>query len=458
MCTSRLSRFDPTPERAFLWLACAAGLAFLVLTPPLQVADENHHLNRSYMIAHGDLGAGEQRGVSGNPVPRSLTQMPERLGSRIAFYPKHKQDPARWRAEFRVELQPERTVFITMPSRYSPVPYVPQALAILMLRPFDPPPVVLLYASRVLNLSMWIALIYATLRIIPSHRWVLALLALTPMSLFTAASASADVLTNGLSFLLVAVILNLRVAAKPVTVVSGLGLWLLATLVGLCKPVYWPLAALMLLIPGRLFGGRLRQAAILAAIFGGSLLPVLLWYTYAASWNVPPAHEWLNPEAQILYLQSNPLAFLSALVVSVQDYALVWVQMFVGVLGWLDTQLPSFVYVMYPSVLLATALLEQPTPDGLGLRDRGLLFAVPGICWLATMFVAYVFWTPVGAVAVAGFQGRYLIPLAPLLLIALQRRRGQGLPRWARYSVVAVSAVTLAIGVGAVVFRYHLGP
>jgi hypothetical protein len=87
-----------------------------------------------------------------------------------------------------------------------------------------------------------------------------------------------------------------------------------------------------------------------------------------------------------------------------------------------------------------------------------LLLAVAGISWLAAMFVCYVYWTHVGSVAVAGFQGRYLIPVAPLVLIALGRQRGRGLPRWARLAAVAVSAGTLAVGIGTVLYRYHLGP
>jgi uncharacterized membrane protein len=454
----RFARFNPTPDKAFLWLACAAGLAFLVLTPPLQVADENRHLMRSYMIAHGDLGATRELGLPGNPVPRSLERMDKRLGSRVAFHPEVRQDPARWRAEFRYALRPEDTVFVRLPSEYSPVAYTPQALAILALDPFDPPPVVLLYAARLLNLVIWIALVHAALRIAPSHRWVLALLALTPMSLSLAGSSSADTLTNGLSFLLVAVILYWRVAEKPVTAGSALGLWLLATAVGQCKLVYWPLALLTLLIPGIRFGRRRRRTAILAVVLAGSLLPALLWYGYIAGLKVPPKETWQNPEGQLLFLRSDPLAFLSAVWVAITDYSVVWVQGFVGILGWLDTRLPDPVYFVYPVVLLAAALYARPVPGGLRLGDRGLLLAVAGISWLAAMFVCYVYWTHVGSVAVAGFQGRYLIPVAPLVLIALGRQRGRGLPRWARLAAVAVSAGTLAVGIGTVLYRYHLGP
>lgn len=212
------------PQRPFLWLATAAGLAFLVLTPPLQVPDENRHLNRSYMIAQGNFWATQRQGIVGNPLPWSLLMMPRRLGIGIAANPSVKQDRAHWRSEFDVALRPEHAVIVSIPSTYSPLPYAPQALAIALLSPLEPPPVVFCYAARLLNLAAWIGLIYAALAIAPSHRWSLALLALLPMSVFMAASVSADVLTNGLAFLWLAVVFRLRCKETPLTARDAVGL------------------------------------------------------------------------------------------------------------------------------------------------------------------------------------------------------------------------------------------
>jgi uncharacterized membrane protein len=437
-----------SPRRVFLWLAGGAGLAFSLLTPPLQVPDENRHLNRSYMISRGDLRATRRAELVGNPIPWSLLSMRHRLareGTSVA---------ERWRAEFGVALQPEAQVFTGIPSLYSPLPYLPQAAAIALLAAFEPPPIVLCYAARLANLAVWIALIHAALGIAASHRWSLALLALTPMSLFMAASSSADVVTNGLAFLWVAVVFRRRADAAPLSARDAVGVWMLASALGLCKPVYWVLAALLFTWPSSIFGGSRRRIGVLLAILGGSLLPALVWFGMTSHFEGPNP-VFADPAAQTALLLSDPAVFASVLLESVRIEALRWLQQFVGVLGWLDTPLPGLVYGVIPVVLCGVALSEAEPPGGIGWRVRSLLLAIPLGCWLVVMLYAFVNWTAPGEGAVRSFQGRYLIPLAPLLGMALQRRGSAGVPLWAARTAVVASASCLGIALVAVVRRYY---
>ena len=91
-------------------------------------------------------------------------------------------------------------------SIYSPVAYLPQAAAIAAGRAFGLHPLALMYLGRVANLMVWIALGYAAIRAAPDLGRPLLLLLLMPMSIFQAASLSADATTNGLAALLAAVV------------------------------------------------------------------------------------------------------------------------------------------------------------------------------------------------------------------------------------------------------------
>jgi uncharacterized membrane protein len=437
-----------SPRRAFLWLAGGVGLAFSLLTPPLQVPDENRHLNRAYMISRGDLGATHRGDLAGNPIPWSLLSMRHRLARDDASF------ADRWRAEFGVALQPETQVFAAIPSLYSPLPYVPQALAVAVLTVFEPPPVVLCYAARLANLAVWIALIHAALGIAASHRWSLALLALTPMSLFMAASSSADVLTNGLAFLWVAVVFRRRAEGTPLSARDAVGVWMLASALGLCKPVYWALTALLFSWPSPIFGGSRRRARVLLAILGGSLLPALIWYGLTSHFEGPNP-VFADPAAQVALLRSDPTLFASVLLESVRVDALRWLQQFVGVLGWLDTPLPSVVYWLVPLLLCGVALSETEPAGGIGWRLRSLLVAIPLGCWLVIMLFAFVSWTAPGEQGVRSFQGRYLIPVAPLLGMALQRSGAAGVPLWLARAAVFTSGGCLGIALVALVRRYY---
>ncbi len=363
--------------------------------------------------------------------------------------------PPDWRAEFQVPLQPERQVFTGLPSLYSPLPYLPQAFAIALLAAFEPPPVVLCYAARLANFAVWVALIHAALGIAASHRWSLALLALTPMSLFMAASCSADVMTNGLAFLWLAVVFRRRGDATPLSPRDAVGLWLLATALGLCKPVYWALTALLFALPGPGFGRRRRHVAVLLAILGGSLVPALAWYGLASE--IGSSNPvFADPDAQAALLRSDPMAVVWVLLESVRAEALRWLQQFVGVLGWLDTPLPVVVYRLVPLLLCGVALLEAAPPGGIRWWERSLLVVIPLACWGVILLFAFVSWTAPGDEVVRSFQGRYLIPVAPLLGMAMQRRRATGVPEWVARTAVVACAGSLLIALATLVARYYL--
>jgi uncharacterized membrane protein len=442
-----------TAGRCFVWLASGAGLAFLVLTPPLQVPDENRHFNRSYMIAAGDLCATERGGLTGNMLPWSVASMQLRIGG-ITFDPSKPLDPSLWRAEFDLPLEPTRQVFMQMPTLYSPLPYAPQALGIAMLLPFQPSPVVLLYAARLANFLTWLVLMVVALRTTGSHRWSLALLALSPMSVFLAASASADAATNALAFLWIAVILRKRRARAPLSTVDGVLLWGLATSLGLCKSIYWGLTLLILTLPRPCFSGRRRRVALVLAVLFGSLIPAGAWHLISAGITAP-SPEFADPQAQLELLLADPLAVASVLAQTVRFEALRWLQQFVGVLGWLDTPIPDVVYWAYPILLVVIALLERPDHGILGSWERALLVALPVVSSGALLLVAFVAWTAPGDGVISSFQGRYLIPFGPLLVIAAQRNRAPGISRRVRQSAVAVCAGSLVLAIGAAVSRFH---
>jgi hypothetical protein len=60
------------PDRVFLVLGSLFGLAFLVLTPPFQVPDEDAHFYRSVEISEGHLVARKEGNYTGDEVPAAV--------------------------------------------------------------------------------------------------------------------------------------------------------------------------------------------------------------------------------------------------------------------------------------------------------------------------------------------------------------------------------------------------
>ncbi len=66
----------------------------------------------------------------------------------------------------------------------------------------------IIYLARFANLLLYVLIVYSAIKLTPVHKWVFFLLALMPMTLYEAASLSADSFTIAVSFLLIALFLK----------------------------------------------------------------------------------------------------------------------------------------------------------------------------------------------------------------------------------------------------------
>jgi hypothetical protein len=99
----------------------------------------------------------------------------------------------------------------------------------------------------------------------------------------------------------------------------------------------------------------------------------------------------------------------------------------VGVLGTLDVLLPTWLYDLWFWALAAVGLASltaSPHQAPAWPLWAGLLGV---LCIAATVFTvidgAYLSFTPIGATSVRGVQGRYALPLLPLIGLVLPRIR-----------------------------------
>jgi uncharacterized membrane protein len=156
----------------------------------------------------------------------------------------------------------------------------------------------------------------------------------------------------------------------------------------------------------------------------------------------------IDPAAQTALVLSAPHYLTNAIARTFRDFGVTYVGQFVGTLGWLDTFLPAPFRALYLAVLLITAVMDSAAGARLELRNRILLLALGLGSVLLLMVIAYLMWNRVGASLIYGLQGRYFIPIAPLLFLPLYNRRVH-LPAWGKGAlvlfVVASSLYTLYI-------------
>lgn len=450
-----------TPERLFVALALLSGLGFALASPPLDPADERRHLQRAFVISEGDWSAVGPAAGHRHRVPRSLGSLHPPYGfvHRDGSIDRERRNDGRivcrhgiddLLASLGTPLEPDVRQRLRKPPAYGPLAYLPQAAALWLGRKLDLSAGALLYLARFANLGCWIALGWAALRLAPLRRWTLLAVSLTPMSVFQASSATADAVTNGVALLLLALVLRLAFGERPVRKLEMLALIAVVSSLGAVKQGYWALGALLLLIPAARFPGRRRQLALVALAAGAGMFVCTIGWALSLrsaqlSGSTLSWHDWQH-------LASGFPTWLDALANHGHRLFLGYV----GILGHLDVALPRWLYVACPAALVGVALLDGRDPPALTAARRlalVVIFAAGSLSVLALLFAI----SPDPRTARPGMvQGRYFIPLAPLILVALPA--AVRMPRrWGPACIASYCAVSLAVSVYSVAHHYFVG-
>ncbi|UMY19159.1 DUF2142 domain-containing protein [Methylobacterium organophilum] len=403
------------------------------------MADEPAHLMRTASLIDGQLIAHREfqslpdgrvasaAGVTVDPVWRSLSR------TRDFDDPRH---PMRLSVptpqDLPWSLKPAFFPIYTI-GTYCPIFYLPAALGLGAGRAAGLGPYWAARLGRLAAALAYAALALATLALARRERVLLFGLLALPMSLSLAGSYNHDGLIIAASALAVALATRgWDTASCGRLQPSTVGAAVLIALIVLAKPPYAPLAALLLVPLSRTRGAILRTL-ILASL---ALLPGLIWAGYAAAFVATPVPRlpyeagplWLgsrpalfdgtDPGAQLRVLLAEPSRFLTipATYLATLKHILWLGAGAIGILGWLDCPLPPFLYVAWFVALCGAALARDHRRAELRGRDSALLAIATLVCLWAIVLSQYLTWTNVGYARVDGPQGRYLLPLLPLLV------------------------------------------
>lgn len=417
-------------ETMFLWISVSFGLAYLLITPPFQGADESRHYARAYQLAEvalSTLGLTDALSLS----PKSLVQAIDQT-THLRAKSARSSFVEIW-SLMQVDLRPSERAFFPETANYLFVSYIPQILLIAPLRLAQVNAVITLYMARLASLFFWVWVTYWALRLLPIGRPMFFFIALLPMTVFQAGSVSADGMTFALSFLLTSFCLRLIHAPVRLThllLLAGLSVTLTAA-----KVIYLPMIGLFFLLPRRAFRSPLLYWGSFVAM-GVVCLAILLYWTAPVAVTVTSsapsvaAGVGLTPYPQLNFLLENPLNIPRMLVATGARFGRSYLNGFVGLLGWYGAGLPSYLYIVAFILLWLTALTSRDRFI-LSLPQKGLL---AGIVVLVTALICAGISTdgrenPIPTFEMRGIQGRYFTPVALLISLLAANR----LPFFARY-------------------------
>jgi len=256
-----------------------------------------------------------------------------------------------------------------------------------------------------------------------------------PMSLFLAPSLSIDGITIAAALLLTAVLLEIgKTEPQPLKFRHWIIMPVTLIILILGKIVYTPLILLIFLTPKTLFNLKNKHFYLFLTSLAVAGLSYFAWHllknlnepvmaaaitfdftSFQASDKLLPL---LDSKKQLDFLFHNPGAISTIIYRTMQDQGQYYIGSFIGLLGWLDTNLPSWIYLSFPLALITAALNSQPLTNRL-LFEKNLLTFVWSLCTGAILLGFYLLSTPVANTIIGGIQGRYFIPAALPLLLTL---------------------------------------
>lgn len=408
------------PQKVYLLLVAAFSLFYVIAYPLGTVPDELAHYTRACTIANGDL------------FPNELSQGRVREGQISAIGSTGDSLYESWTARgLRVGPEAElRSVGNT--AMYTPVGYLPQALGIRLGLLFGNRRYCSAYLARLLNWAAAVAVMYFAIWRIPFGKNVIAAMAMTAICLQETVSSAVDGISFSLSFAMLAIVLYLcctpdaKADWRTAALLIGCS-FLLAT----TKTLYVPFCLLALFIPKRCFSGMGHRCGVLAGVLAAGPGVALAWTRYASGLIHITALRWVDASAQKAYILEDIGRYCGVMFRTMTEQSgWLFTGAFSGSLKAFDLRTPPLAIGLSLLSFILICAWQKGLPEGLrgGAALRLCMVVIAAAVLIFSMTGEYLQWTGVGAGSVAGLQGRYFLPLIPLLFFAFKPAHRTGQP------------------------------
>lgn len=445
-----------------------------LINPPFAgVPDEHAHYWKSWSIALGQINCG-----SGNEIPASAHELPGVFPPAVQISGGATRYVFGATAEKLFEKDTDAlAVGVKAACAAPPLGFLPQAFGLRVGKMLRFSALGDLFLARICNLLVSALLVSLAIRIIPFGKIVLLVVGLLPMTIQQFSSLSYDALHISSCLLFIAYVVKLssnpqeRLRPGEMTLLLALGLVALNIKLG-----YVGLAFLVFMLPASKFptptrswlfstayvgvnvlffsavyqiysgggftwGGVFERlgylglavaVALLAAsaneqirrhwrlsagiFFVGALVAYAVALRYLGTDGGVAGPAGVDPSRQLARVLHAPLQFLNLILEAVYNRFTFYLETFLYKPGWLFRSLHPAWYVFLLAGLAVILRNENESVD-LTRRQRLIILAVFVFNAFVIFLSQYIGWTKVGGQAIEGVQGRYLLCIAPLLIL-----------------------------------------
>jgi uncharacterized membrane protein len=126
----------------------------------------------------------------------------------------------------------------------------------------------------------------------------------------------------------------------------------------------------------------------------------------------------IDVQQQLALVTHHPLVFAKALTNALLHAGRYLTSFSGSVIGWMDTKLPEPI-VLGNLGALATATFFGQKRHRISRLGVAVVYVAASVSALAIFFLLYLQWNPVGSLSIEGVQGRYFLPILPILAVCL---------------------------------------
>jgi uncharacterized membrane protein len=430
----------------FLIYALPSVIVLSITMPPFQVTDEVAHIERADQVSRGTMISD----LLGGTVDGSWTVIAG-LYQGIPFHPEVKQTVALAHEAGAVRWSGSNDhVNFQNTAQYGPFLYAPQAIGVLFGRLVGLSLARTLVTARMINGFAACVVGALALSICRRGRALTFATLLLPMTLSEFGSASQDALLISLSILAVAMASRALTEQRSAGTLEFAVFAFIVIATTMARPPQFALAFLAPAFVGRRDPAWRSKGLIVAIVVG----TVIIWMRILSGLTPPPPPE-ASLSGQFQRLLANPFLLPTVILNSLAHQGRWLLATLIGCLGWVDTLMPGWYYRTAAGALIIALIAP-------GNRARVLWPTTLALLTFVALLVAmcaslYVTWTPVGKPTIDGLQGRYILPVLPLLAWAIPEsgpRLEQVLsPTW--YPVLLFPLMTLAVTPVVIMERYY---
>lgn len=447
---------------ATLWSFTVAlamwGVFFIALFPPFCVPDEPYHYYAAYQLSDVLLFLGQGHDTT---LPMRIEDI-EFANGEAASIQLHAGSYAMIAKEiFDGSIQAEVIDYTTrsLPQSLASNPFqdrLAPAIGLTIGRLLGLNGLLTFYCGRLMSLALFVVLAHFAVKQLPIGRPVMMTICLLPMTLHLAGSFSYDSFTISMAFLLTAMILNIIIGGKKVTRKQIALVLVVAVLLAPCKVVYSFIVFLILFARPDQFETKKQCAIVKALVIGGAYLSLALYKAVDVvgmfespkdstdlDYRGEESGQFYNLSTIVQNLSSMPEIYARTLVTNFDHNARSLVG---GSLGWFQGNIQATLYIIIALyiILLLSCIKSRNDSKELSTPMRVTSLSIACVSWLAVMTSMLVGWTFVNENVINGLQGRYLLPVLPLLLLAIRPKRmgcGYNLGFWCPFLLCATNSI-----------------